>query len=157
MGMAWRLFPGSWMDALIMIHGKLIALLVCFQPDAGSGGGMTDSLSAYGAAFVLYIVRPFYYEYTSSPSSESAWISSFIVIDNSSPVPPAFCRSLEPPVDPVRPSSLSLILQVRRVSTVNILLSMFGISTSMGVSINARHGPSTPLIVYSLVAEHRSM
>jgi hypothetical protein len=52
------------MDALIMIHGKLIALLVCFQPDAGSGGGMTDSLSAYGAAFVLYIVRPFYYEYT---------------------------------------------------------------------------------------------
>ncbi|KAL4743616.1 hypothetical protein BDV11DRAFT_92498 [Aspergillus similis] len=35
MDMAWPWFPGSRMDALIMIHGKLIALLVFFQPDAG--------------------------------------------------------------------------------------------------------------------------
>ncbi|KAL3429678.1 hypothetical protein BDV09DRAFT_189923 [Aspergillus tetrazonus] len=107
MDMAWRLFPGSWMDALIMIHGKLIALLVCFQPDAGPG---------------------------SRPQSESAWISSFNVIDNPSPIPPSLL-----------------------VSTVSILLSMLGISTSMGVSINARHRPSSPLIVYSLVAERQSM
>ncbi|KAL4820676.1 hypothetical protein BDW67DRAFT_152970 [Aspergillus spinulosporus] len=58
---------------------------------------MTDSLSAYGAAFILYTNQPLYTRYTNGVFSTAlwlhkVWISSFNMIDNPSATPPSLLK-----------------------------------------------------------------